>query len=537
MPSEHADSDYSSEQTSVAVSSTPVDIAADQAKNTDNETPQIRPGTGSDIVEDKSSQRRFVRRPTFPGFRKTNKPLRPAVALAMLLIASFVGWRAFQKLTTPMPGGQTEATRDQARLPVRVVTAQMGQAQGWAFDQGTVWPVRRRLLNFQASGDITYVAQINGEELREGDFVSRGQLLATIDDRRQVSSIETAEADIDVSVNQRNQSESSLLQAQANLEKGESDLNLAQTELQRYDALFAQGAVSESDRDAYQNRVDQAEAALKTAQQDVRLAEDGIRSATANMEASRSRFNQTAVDLEDTQLISPIDGVVAYVNIREGEYWSTQYFDRSNAQNAIETAPIVVMDAESFEVELELQSDAAEDVCPGQRAYVVLEEDVSAAQAAGANRQDLLALAKEKGSEGRVFSVSPSQTPGGRGTEVSIRNLQQVRNLKVGGQAYVWIEVATANDAVVLPIGALLPRNQEYFAFVVNPVEGSVQRRQVNRGIEGLSGVEILSGIEPGELVVVEGQNRLVEGTPVEIINRERLEQESRQKSRQEKNP
>ena len=269
----------------------------------------------------------------------------------------------------------------------------------------------------------------------------------------------------------------------------------------------------------------------------MRTAEDGIRSATANMEASRSRFNQTAVDIEDTQLISPIDGVVAYVNIREGEYWSTQYFDRSNAQNAIETARIVVLDAESFEVELELQSDAAEDVRPGQRAYVVLEEDVSAAQAAGANRQDLLALAKEKGSEGRVFSVSPSQTPGGRGTEVSIRNLQQVRNLKVGGQAYVWIEVATANDAVVLPIGALLPRNQEYFAVVVNPVEGSVQRRQVNRGIEGLSGVEILSGIEPGELVVVEGQNRLVEGTPVEIINREGLEQESRQESRQEQTP
>ena len=36
-----------------------------------------------------------------------------------------------------------------------------------------------------------------------------------------------------------------------------------------------------------------------------------------------------------------------------------------------------------------------------------------------------------------------------------------------------------------------------------------------------LTGVEVLSGLEPGELVVVEGQNRLVDGTPVEIVGRE----------------
>ncbi|MEO1124416.1 MAG: biotin/lipoyl-binding protein [Cyanobacteria bacterium J06639_16] len=70
-----------------------------------------------------------------------------------------------------------------------------------------------RVLNFYANGDITYVAKINGVGLREGDFVSKGQLLATIDDRRQTSSIETAEADIQVAINQREQSEASLLQA------------------------------------------------------------------------------------------------------------------------------------------------------------------------------------------------------------------------------------------------------------------------------------------------------------------------------------
>lgn len=453
--------------------------------------------------------------------RKPQKPLWPAAALAMFLVATFVGWRIYTRLTVLPDLDTIEASTTQTRLPVRVIEAPTGSVQAWVFDEGSVWPVQRRLLNFQANGDVTYVTKVNGVELREGDVVSQGQLLATIDNRRQMSSIETADTDIAVSINQRNQSEAALLQAQANLEKADSDLALAQTELQRYQTLFEQGAVSESDRDVYQNQVAQAEAALKTAQQDVRSAEDSIRSAEATILASRARRNETAVDLEDTQLVSPIDGVVAYINIREGEYWNTQYFDRSSAQSAIETAPIVVIAPQSFEVELEIQANAANTVRPGQTAYVVLEEAISAAQAAGATQQDLLGIARQQGSEGMVFAVSPSQTPGGRGTEVTIRDFQQVHNLKVGGQAYVWIETAAQNDVVVLPLGALVAREQQFYAFVVNEADGTVERRPVTRGIEGLSGVEILSGVEPGELVVVEGQNRLVEGTPVEIVNRE----------------
>ncbi|MEM1309352.1 MAG: hypothetical protein AAGF98_07610 [Cyanobacteria bacterium P01_H01_bin.153] len=190
----------------------------------------------------------------------------------------------------------------------------------------------------------------------------------------------------------------------------------------------------------------------------------------------------------------------------------------------IETAPIVVVDPTTYEVELELQADAASAIRLGQRAYVVLEEEVSAVQAGGASRQDLLEIAQERGTQGRVFAVSPSQTPGGRSTEVKIRNFQQVRNLKVGARVYVWIETVANQDAIVLPLEAVLAREQNFYAFVVNEADGIVERRQITRGVEGLSGVEILAGVEPNELVVIEDQNRLVDGTPVEIVNREQVQ-------------
>lgn len=450
-------------------------------------------------------------------FRRPKRSLWPAITILMLLVTGIVGWRIHRRLVSSNVDKAAPLVAP-SRLPVRVVEVQTGLAQAWVFDEGTAWPLQRQVLNFQASGDITYIDNVNGTELREGDGVARGQLLATIDDRRQNSSIQTAEADIDVAVNQRNQANASFLQTEANLEKAKSDLVLAQSELRRYQSLFEQGAISESDRDIYQNQVVQAEAALKTAEQDVRSAEDGVRSSESSIGASQARLNETEIDLEDTQLVSPIDGIVAYINIREGEYWDTRYLDTSSAQRAIETAPIVVMDPQSFEVELEIQTDFADAIRPGQRAYVVLEQQVSSSQASGASEQILLDIAQQRGTEGQVFSVSPSQTPGSRAIEVSIRDLQQVRNLQVGGRVYVWIEVEAKPDAVMVPLGTLVSRDQQFYAFVVNDADGTVQRRQVTRGIEGLSGVEILSGVEPGERVVVEGQNRLVDGTPVEVV-------------------
>ncbi len=512
-----------------------------------------------------------------PSFEHGKRPLWPAIALAMLAVSAFVGWNIYRRVANSTANEEAQNGTVEARLPVRVVRVEKGLAQGWVFDEGSVLPERRHLLNFHDSGDITYIAKNDGIDLREGDPVFEGQLLARIDARRQTSDIQTSEADIQVAqtqrnqmVSQRNQMASQLNQtiaqrnqtlaqlnqattdlrkAETNVGKAQADLELARTEFRRYQTLFEQGIVSASDRDVYLNQVYQAEAAVETARQDVRSAQEGVRSAEenvsvadetvfsaqeavrsaqediiaadANVSAARARRDREAVNFEDTELVSPIDGTIAYINIREGEYWNTSYLNTNSPQDAIETAPIVVVDPTSLEVDLEIQSAEADAIETGQTAYVVLENQVSAARAAGATQQDLLDIAREYGSSATVFSVSPAQTPGSRGTKVKIRNFSQVRNLTVGGRVYVWIEVAAKPDSVVVPLGALLLRDLQSYAFVVNETDGTVRRRRVTPGIEGLSGVEILAGVEPGELLVVEGQNRLVDGAPVEIIDRE----------------
>lgn len=49
---------------------------------------------------------------------------------------------------------------------------------------------------------------------------------------------------------------------------------------------------------------------------------------------------------------------------------------------------------------------------------------------------------------------------------IVIRDFQQVRNLKVGARAYVWIETEAKQDATILPLGSVLARGQDFFAFL-----------------------------------------------------------------------
>lgn len=431
------------------------------------------------------------------------------------------GWNAYRSLSQGSPTDQEE--QPPTRLPVGVSRAEIGLAQEWIFDEGIVGSVRRRVLNFEVNGEVKFITKVDGRDLREGDTVSQGQLLATIDDRTEIVAIDTAEADLEVAIQEREQAEAQLLQTRADFDKAQSDLRLEETELVRYESLFEDGAVAAIDRDVELNDAEQARAALRVAEQEIEVARDAVQAAEASVEAARARLREATVDWEDTQLVSPIDGIVAYINIREGEYWDDQRISSSgnDLDEVAETAPIVVVEPQSFEVEIELQADEADEIRPGQRAYVVLEENVSTAEAAGATNRNLLDIAKEEGNQGEVFSVSPTLTPGGRGIEINIRNFQSLRNLKVGGRVYVWIEAAVNPNAVMLPLGAIVPVEQELYAFVVNQSSGRVERRAVERGIEGLTGVEIISGIEPGDLVVTDGVNRVVDGTLVEIVSQE----------------
>jgi multidrug efflux system membrane fusion protein len=117
--------------------------------------------------------------------------------------------------------------------------------------------------------------------------------------------------------------------------------------------------------------------------------------------------------------------------------------------------------------------------------------------------------------EGRIYHVGEVADPATRQVEI----LAWVTNpgvLKPGFFAEVELASETHKSAVVVPERAVQASERGFVTYVVE--EGKARARKVEIGVRtGDGGVEILGGLKPGEIVVVEGNDRVGDGVPVTV--------------------
>ena len=75
--------------------------------------------------------------------------------------------------------------------------------------------------------------------------------------------------------------------------------------------------------------------------------------------------------------------------------------------------------------------------------------------------------------------------------------------------------MARHEDAVVVSPELVLTRNNKPVVFIVE--EEKAVAREVHIGIETKDGVEVINGIEPDDVLIVEGFETLRDGTPVTV--------------------
>ena len=460
---------------------------------------------------------------------------RPWWVLLVVGIALFAGIFGYKHSASflPQEEEETATVAEEAKLPVKVVPAQLSNIQAWVFSDGFATAVTKKHLTFQVEGTINYLKKINGRDLREGDFVSRGELLARVDQRKSNADITVAAAaqieaknQVITAVANLRQAEESVAQAQAELQQAQTNVSFAQADLKRYQELAAEGAMEQREVDVreteYKNAqaaVIAAEAGVRSAQAQLKSAQTQVETAEAGVKSAGARLTQSSVDREDTEIRAPFNGIISRLNIREGDYWTPQIVNaNADYQTIIERLPIIIINPDQFDIDIELPAFQGARVRPGQRAFILLDVDPSAATARRVDGANLMAMARENGAIGTVFSVSPSVSPGERSVHVTIRVTPGIRKLQDGERVSAWIAVEDKNNAVVAPFNAFVFRDQKPSVFVVNQETGKVEQRQIQRGIEGLTRREIISGVQPGELLVTEGKNRLVNGAPVEIV-------------------
>lgn len=202
-----------------------------------------------------------VRSPLFTAVRSPSGSVKPRrrAALAALSLAAACGLAGF----APLAAAQAPS------VPVAEV-AMRPVGTGLTLD-GTLQAVRQSTLSAQASGRI---AQLN---VKAGDSVRAGQVLAVIDDRV---------------------TQAGVTQAQAGVAQAEAQLHNAEAQLQRTRDLRAQGFISQ--------------AALDTVEAQFRAAQAGTAQA-------RAGATQSALAQGFTRLTAPYDGYVLATHAEAGD--------------------------------------------------------------------------------------------------------------------------------------------------------------------------------------------------------------------------
>jgi multidrug efflux pump subunit AcrA (membrane-fusion protein) len=238
-----------------------------------------------------------------------------------------------------------------------------------------------------------------------------------------------------------------------------------------------------------QAQYDQAIANEGVYQRELKIAEIAVKQAEAELEqlskgvdpvlALEVRQAQQVLDRlkESSQIIAPVDGEIISLSLYAGRL--VEPF----------RPVIVIADPSVIEVSAGLSDDQLKDMTEGQRATVVLSTHPDRAWAGTVRR-----LPYPYGTGDSVESLAGVDNS----TRISLEG--DVGDLKLGGLVRVTIILEEKDDALWLPPTAI--RTFQGRQFVVVQDGGRQRRVDVGLGVEGQDQVEILKGLEEGQLIV-----------------------------------
>lgn len=318
---------------------------------------------------------------------------------------------------------------------------------------------------------VSVGAQVSGQVKRLhvslGQFVRAGEPIAEIDDEPQRLALRNAEAAIDALRAQRAAREAALVQTE-----------LA---LRRQEMMLAADATARADFEA-------ARAARDTTRRDVE-------SLAAQIVQARTQADTARINLAYTRIVAPMDGVVVAVVTKQGQ-----------TVNSFQSAPTIVMLAklDVMTVRAEISEADVGKLRPGQAAwFTTLGEP---------DRRRHAKIERIEPAPESIASDNTAQSSGGSQQQTSTAIYYQAQfdvpnpdgALRPSMTVQVSVLLARAGSAVIVPVTALGPRaaNGRTSVKVVD-ARGKVARRSIRVGISDESNAAVLSGLRPGEKVVL----------------------------------
>jgi len=117
---------------------------------------------------------------------------------------------------------------------------------------------------------------------------------------------------------------------------------------------------------------------------------------------------------------------------------------------------------------------------------------------------------------GAIFAIEPAVDEQTRTVLVRARIENTGLKLRPGMFARVVLQLGTRAEAVWVPEQSIVPRGRDNFVFRI--VSGKADQVKVRLGVRKVGEVEILKGINAGDLIVTEGAERIRPGSPVAVM-------------------
>ena len=315
-------------------------------------------------------------------------------------------------------------------------------------------------------------AQVSGQikklYVKLGDQVKKGDMIASIDSSTQQNSIDNKEAQLAI--------------YKAQLESAKVALNIAKTQFDRENALFAKNATSKQEFESAKNTFSANSAKIKELEAQIKQT---------NIELSTAKIN-----LGYTKITAPRDGTVVSVQVEEGQ-----------TVNANQTTPTIVNIADLSHVKMKMQiaeGDITKIKVGTPVEYSILSEPTKKFQTTVSSIDPGLTTLSD-GSYGSSSSSKSSYSSSSSSSSAVYYYAQSIVDnkdgiLRIGMTTQNELLIANVEDAIIVPSIGIKKDENGTFVYVLK--DGKPVKTEVKTGIKDNLDTQIISGINEGDEII-----------------------------------
>ncbi|MFC3460611.1 efflux RND transporter periplasmic adaptor subunit [Massilia haematophila] len=410
-------------------------------------------------------------------------------------------------LLTPPPAQKAKRRALLVGAAVALAAVAIALLSNWSASERSVSASRLRIAEV-GRGTLVRDASVNGRvvaavsptlfatapaivnlKVAAGDTVRKGDVLAVLESpdlsdalKREQSTYEQLKAEV---ARQQILSRKQKLLAQREADTAEIERLSAQRTLERYDSVGQVGIIAKIDYQKAKDALNSAQIRASHAAQAANLEGDdvalAIRTKTGEMERACLAMANAQRRVDELTVRAPVDGFIGTLNVQ-------------NRMMVAANAPLMTLvDLSRLEVELEVPETYVSDLGRGMNAEIALPAGTAT---------------------GKLTALSPEVVKNQVLARVRFDG-EQPQGLRQSQRVTARLLIEEKPNVLMVARGPFVESEGGRFAYVVR--DGVATRTPIRIGATSVSAVEILSGLKPGDRIVVAGTDAFENAASVSI--------------------